>query len=280
MGKTGLDYFSLDCYMNDKVKLIQAEFGLRGFAVVVKLFQKIYGERGYYCEWNDEVLLLFMVEQGVTSDSKNLIRDIVAACIRRDIFSRDLYEKYGILTSPGIQTRYLSASKRRGQIEMKKEYLLISVPENIKNVDIKPIFVYKSEKNVCRNSQSKVKESKVKESKEYIAPSASGKDTRTLKHSYGQYQNVLLTEEEYQRLADKYTSSVRDEAIEFLDMYIAEKGYKSKSHNLAIQRWVIDAVKERKAKTKSKAGFNTFEQSNNDLDEIERLLLEEVNTHG
>lgn len=280
MSKTGLDYFSLDCYMNDKVKLIQAEFGLRGFAVVVKLFQKIYGERGYYCEWNDEVLLLFMVEQGVTSDSKNLIKDIVAACIRRDIFSRDLYEKYGILTSPGIQTRYLSASKRRGQIEMKKEYLLISVPENIKNVDIKPIFVCKNEENVYKNSQSKVKESKVKESKESIAPSASGKGTRTHKHRYGQYQNVLLTDEEYQRLAEKYTSSVRDDAIEFLDIYIAEKGYKSKSHNLAIQRWVIDAVKERKARAKPRAGFNTFEQSDSDLDEIEKLLLEEVNAHG
>ena len=32
------------------------------------------------------------------------------------------------------------------------------------------------------------------------------------------------------------------------DEYIEEKGYKSKSHNLAIRRWVIDAVKEQEAK--------------------------------
>ena len=49
--KVGLDYFELDCQMEEKVRLIQAEYGLKGFAVFVKLLQKIYGERGYYCEW-------------------------------------------------------------------------------------------------------------------------------------------------------------------------------------------------------------------------------------
>ena len=36
--KEGIDYFSLDCYMDDKIKMIQAEFGLKGFAIVVKLW--------------------------------------------------------------------------------------------------------------------------------------------------------------------------------------------------------------------------------------------------
>ena len=52
--KIGLDYFALDCRDNEKIKLIQAEFGLKGFAIVVKLLQKIYGELGYYCEWDEE----------------------------------------------------------------------------------------------------------------------------------------------------------------------------------------------------------------------------------
>ena len=50
--KEGLDYFDLSCQMDDKIKLIQAEFGLKGFAVVVKLYQKIYGGHGMkmsYC---------------------------------------------------------------------------------------------------------------------------------------------------------------------------------------------------------------------------------------
>ena len=52
--KEGVDYFSLDCYMDDKIKMIQAEFGLKGFAIVVKLWQTIYRENGKYCEWNEE----------------------------------------------------------------------------------------------------------------------------------------------------------------------------------------------------------------------------------
>ena len=69
--KAGLDYFELDCHMNDKVRLIQAEYGLKGFAVVVKLYQTIYGQKGYYCEWNNDILLLFMSENGLSSDGKD-----------------------------------------------------------------------------------------------------------------------------------------------------------------------------------------------------------------
>ena len=59
MAKSGLEYFPLDVVLDDKFELIEAEFGLTGFAVIVKLFQKIYGGQGYYCEWTNEVALLF-----------------------------------------------------------------------------------------------------------------------------------------------------------------------------------------------------------------------------
>ena len=69
---------------------------------------------------------------------------------------------------------------------------------------------------------------------------------------YGEYQNVLLTENEYENLANSFGYEMVKKAIAFLDEYIEEKGYKSKSHNLAIRRWVIDAVKEKEPKGKRK----------------------------
>lgn len=79
--------------MNDKIKLIEAEFGIKGFAIIVKLYQKIYSERGYYCEWNEDVALLFIASLGGNSGvSKSLIDVILAASIRRGIFSEELYE--------------------------------------------------------------------------------------------------------------------------------------------------------------------------------------------
>lgn len=164
--KEGLDYFELDCYMDDKVRLIQAEYGLKGFAIVVKLFQHIYGQRGYYCEWDEDRLLLFTSENGLNSDNKNLIESVVAACIKRNIFSKDLYEKYHILTSSGIQKRYLNAVSRRESVTLKKEYLLISVPKNSINVVINSINVNRNSINDDRNSQSREKKRRVEKSRE------------------------------------------------------------------------------------------------------------------
>lgn len=163
--KAGLDYFELDCHMEEKVRLIQAEFGLKGFAVLVKLYQKIYGGFGYYCEWTTDSLLLFMSENGLPSDNKNLIADIVAACIRRNIFSEQLFYDFNILTSEGVQKRYLNATSKREKIELKKEYLLIAVPENNKKVVINSIFDGRNPINGGKNTQSKGKESREEERK-------------------------------------------------------------------------------------------------------------------
>jgi len=71
--KSGLEFFPLDVHMDDKVELIEAEFGLAGFAVIVKLYQKIYGA-GYYCEWSKEVALLFGKKIGL---GVNAVSEIV-----------------------------------------------------------------------------------------------------------------------------------------------------------------------------------------------------------
>lgn len=165
--KVPLPYFELDCHMDDKIKLIQAEFELKGFAVVVKLYQRIYGgEFGYYCEWDDERSLLFALEKGLNGDGKNLIDNIVSACIKRNIFSERLFMGYGILTSHGVQKQYLKATAKREVVELKKEYLLISVPENRLNVVINPISDGRNAISGGRNTQSRVKESREDNSKQ------------------------------------------------------------------------------------------------------------------
>lgn len=66
------------------------------------------------------------------------------------------------------------------------------------------------------------------------------------KNKFGEYQNVLLTEKEYESLQKAYSNY--EELIKFLDEYIEDKGYKSKSHYLAIKRWVVQAVNEKQNK--------------------------------
>lgn len=156
--KSGLDYFPLDTVLDTKFDLIEAEFGLIGFAVIVRLYQKIYGEFGYYCEWTREVALLFSQKMG---EGYNVVSEIVSAAIKRGIFNGDLFEKYSILTSKGIQERFFEAVSRRKRIEVDDRYLLVKLAQKQEYVYINLINVDRNSKNVDRNKQSKVKESKV-----------------------------------------------------------------------------------------------------------------------
>lgn len=77
------------------------------------------------------------------------------------------------------------------------------------------------------------------------------------KHKHGEYQNVLLTDEEYNKLHQDYPNA--NELITYLDEYIEMKGYKAKSHNLAIRKWVVDAVaRDNKKKPQQQVTSNPF----------------------
>ena len=100
--------------------------------------------------------------------------------------------------------------------------------------------------SVTKNNESKSIEIEKEIEKELeIDKKKNNKKEKEPKISFGEYQNVKLTQAEYDRLANDYSVETRNKCIEFLDAYIEEKGYKSKSHNLAIRRWVVDAVNKK-----------------------------------
>ena len=74
------------------------------------------------------------------------------------------------------------------------------------------------------------------------------------KHKYGTYKNVLLTDEEYLKLQDKFPTDY-DEKINTLSEGLALKGYKYKSHFLAVIKW---AKNETPKATKSMSSSNPF----------------------
>ena len=106
--KEGLDYFPLNVVLNSKFEIIEARFGIKGFAVIVKLFQHIYGTKGYYCEWDEDVLFVFAKRIGVGANS---VSEILDTSLKKGIFNKDMYEKYSILTSEGIQQRYVTKTE-------------------------------------------------------------------------------------------------------------------------------------------------------------------------
>lgn len=122
--KKGMDYFSLDVNLDDSIELVEAEHGLQGFAIIIKLWQKIYSE-GYYIDWKRDNIMLF--SRKINSE-ETLVSAVVNSCLSRGIFSREIYEKYEILTSKAIQKRYLTACKqtKRASVPFITELILVS----------------------------------------------------------------------------------------------------------------------------------------------------------
>lgn len=74
------------------------------------------------------------------------------------------------------------------------------------------------------------------------------------RHKYGMYENVLLTDEEYQKLTEEFPHDYT-ERIERLSEYIASTGKKYKSHLATIRSW---ARKETEKKQQNRKGGNVF----------------------
>lgn len=273
--KVGLDYFELDCHMDEKVRLVQAEYGLKGFAVFVKLLQEIYGGYGYYCEWTQDRELLFASENGLNGGSQQLLGDIVEACIRRNIFSERLFKEYGILTSSGVQKQYLKATVKREVVELKKEYLLISVPINRKNVVINSISSGINDISDTGNAQSRVEKSKV-----YPPISPNGfncfweiypKKVRILKAEEA-YRQVLfddssVDEEDLKDAAANYAESVR-----ILD---TQERYILNPENFLSRGAYTDYLpgNYKKPQSSKKVQFNQMMHGNYDYAALEKQML-------
>lgn len=171
--KEGLNYFPLDVdFLSDKkVKLLKAEFGAAGVLVFLSILTEIYRNNGYFMRWDKDDSLLMAEEVGCGLDS-TVIEEIVQGCIRRSLFDSRVANVFGVLTSSGIQRRYLRAAAERSNIYIIEEYLLLDtdnekdVPKGIlKKVALKSISGTINSPNRPINSQSRVKESKGEESR-------------------------------------------------------------------------------------------------------------------
>ncbi len=158
--KVGVDYFPLDVDIDqdDKVAIIEAQHGIVGFGIVVKLLMHIY-KNSYYYEWTEKEQILFSRRVNVDINQVNVI---INDCIKWGLFDEKLFKAFKILTSRGVQKRYFEIVKRRQRVEVAKEFLLLDDVDinSYSNLVIVSINEEVEEVNVDINPQSKVKKSK------------------------------------------------------------------------------------------------------------------------
>lgn len=127
--QVGLKFFSFDVgfFVDDKVMLIEEEVGIDGIYVLIRLLCKIY-EEGYYYQFTEDESRLFVRKIGIQRIDKAFVDKLVSVALKREFFDKKLFEKFGILTSHGVQKRYLEATKRFKEVVLNPDYLLIGLP--------------------------------------------------------------------------------------------------------------------------------------------------------
>jgi len=165
--KEGLPYFPMDVdfFEDDKIAFVKSKYGLKGENIAIRLLCRIYRDKGYYTDWNDDTALLFStrVADGV---SYSLANDIVKELLRRSFFDKALFERFGVLTSRGIQKRYLRASSDAGRTRFKINPDFCLLEENEGFLPENPPFPPRKPPVSSEfSTQSKVKKIKVNENK-------------------------------------------------------------------------------------------------------------------
>lgn len=135
--KTGLDYFPLDVnfFQDIKVRRLLKKHGSESIAVYTSLLCMIYRD-GYFIEWNEDIPFIVSEQTGLPEED---INRVICSCLELDIFSKQMMEESGVLTSKGIQKRYQDICtdlKRRADIDA---YSLISSEGIRKNEEKKVI---------------------------------------------------------------------------------------------------------------------------------------------
>ena len=191
----GINYFPMGVnFMEENaMEVIEAKYGIKDPAIVLKLLCKIYKE-GYFIRWDEEQCLIFANKAGREVQAEE-VQGIIEILFIKGILDRNSYRENGILTSENIQKVWLEATKRRKRELSELPYLIVKPEKENRKPDTPSITqeiqqpeLFKGEKtpvnpknvvhhvavdakNACNSGQSKVKQSKAKENKE-LPPSA------------------------------------------------------------------------------------------------------------
>ena len=199
--KAGISYagWNTDIFENDtKIdELIDAQ-GWIGFSIYFYLCQRAYASDGYFYRWSyaNAATTARRMGGGIRAET---IKAVVATCLQIGLFERSLFDRVGVLTSKGIQRRYMDAIQKRSYKRVDQNIWLLNAEES-KGLDVctqnsdslpedgdsLPEDAPKSKSNKSKLYQSKSKET---------TPYAGGADDlfpkREIEEAYTEWLNML-----------------------------------------------------------------------------------------
>jgi len=175
--KKGLTYFpmDIDIFQDIKIRKLIKYQGGKAISVYAYLLCSIYKD-GYYMRWDNE--LPFVVSE-VTGYDEAYIHEVIKSCMNIGLFSKELFEKEKILTSKGIQERFVLVMKNLNRVSEIDEYNLISSQEIAVSSEETPIS--QPETPISSESGTQRKEKERKENKKEEKTEVTGVDTPSLR---------------------------------------------------------------------------------------------------
>lgn len=183
--------------------------------------------------WDDDLAFLVADEVGT---KEGTVEELVRKAVQVKFFDKDIFDKYSVLTSKGIQNRYILATKERKKVELEFKYLLTN-EVNRSNISING---RNNSVNQGNNQQSKVKESKEKEIKEDATAGESA--------SLGTFQKLWLFPnvvqvEDLLNLVDIYGDELVEAAIKLAGSKDVPKNRAISFLTASLQEWADANVK-------------------------------------
>lgn len=127
--------------------------------------------------------------------------------------------------------------------------------------------------SLCYGEKEIEKDIEIEKEKEDVEPPAPAPDksvgrksSKPVRHKYGEYQNVMLTDEDLEKLKDEFPDW--EARVERLSSYIASTGKSYKNHLATIRNWARRDQQEKKQR-----GFQTSNP-------FAEMLEEELNRNG
>jgi len=169
--KNGLDYFSIDVdiFDDEKVIPVSSEFGTKGDGILIRVLCAIY-RNGYYVEYSDAFIFKIAKQAGENYDT---VFDVVSGLVKWGFFDKYMFETFKVLTSKGIQKRWMEATRKRVVEYKKLDFWLLNIEDKKtvseeetpvsggRNYTKQTFLAEENPENDTESTQSKVKYSKV-----------------------------------------------------------------------------------------------------------------------
>ena len=179
--KQGIDYFPMDVgfFTDVKIRKISRACGPQSTSILICLLCNIYKDEGYYILWDKDLPFVIADTVGV---SEGAVKEVLIKSLQVGFFDQELYEKYKILTSSGIQKRFLLATYQRKETTIIPEYL-INCANNSINCTINSINHSDNEQSKSKVKVNRKKRKEKENNKETSPNGEEKKDELSLSHS-------------------------------------------------------------------------------------------------